>query len=157
MKRVIIVVVLLLMLLAGIAAFLIMSNLVPQVLQPYLHFLPNSVTEPAPEEAPPPAPKTLLQMETLTIPLIRNGRLQGQIGFDLRLEIELSNSTRVNQEMVHLRDAYLKSLHEFLPGHMVGRRTADLQLVKGRLIKVSDKLLGKGVVLRILFDNVFIP
>ncbi|MBF0128869.1 MAG: hypothetical protein HQL33_02635 [Alphaproteobacteria bacterium] len=156
MKRVIVIVVLLLILLLGTGVFLVLSNLVPQTLLPYLTFLPPSMTAPAEEKPPPPVRKTLVQMDPLTVPLIREGKLRGQVAFELQLEVKHSDHERIRQEMARIRDVYLNELADFLPDHMAGRRTPDLILVKARLMRVSDKEFGKGTILRILLDNIFV-
>ncbi len=100
-------------------------------------------------------PPIFVELPALTVPVIRNGNVARYI--ILKMSIEVPDST--SEQMViartpGLRNAYLRDLHGYFSTIPVTQRL-NITPIKKRLAKISQGVLGKGIVKDILITNAF--
>jgi flagellar FliL protein len=142
MKIVIIIVVVLLLLAGGGAAvwFLVLDD-------------PNKTVQ---EEPAMPVDPIFVEMETLSVHVIRGGGVQKYIVLEITLEMrDLEAKALAENKMPKLRDVYNSALNDYftnLPSLKAGVKVSS---IKRRLISHSEKALGKGAVTDVLVQSVF--
>jgi flagellar basal body-associated protein FliL len=124
-----------------------------------LPFLPPSPSAaPVDENAPPKKPKvptTFVELEPLTLPMIREGKIETFLIIQIVLDVRIPDGPPLVQKgMPYLKDRmirYLMALSQLdiRPGIM------DLPFVKSRLMPICDEVLGEGIVQDMLFQHYF--
>ncbi|NKB57864.1 MAG: hypothetical protein GKS00_16190 [Alphaproteobacteria bacterium] len=112
-------------------------------------------TETAEEEAPPADP-VFLAMETLSVHVIRDGGVQKYIVLDITLELrDLPAKALAELKIPKLRDVFINALNEYftnLPSLKAGLKVPH---IKKRLLRHSEKALGKDAVKDVLVLSLF--
>ncbi|MBT5265081.1 MAG: hypothetical protein HOL85_09630 [Rhodospirillaceae bacterium] len=127
--------------------------------------LPVPVLEILGVEPPPPEEKkvvrltpqetALIDLEPLTIPLIRDGEVDRFLIMHILIEVESGpNQELVNKNLLRIIDAVIIYVHAFAaldikPG------LDDRAFLKARLIVKIEEIVGEGVVENLLFQNIF--
>jgi hypothetical protein len=111
-----------------------------------------------PEEAPvaeptPPALPEFVELTPLVLPLIQKGQVTHHITLKVVLEVDAGEKERVLLAIRQLTDAYLSELHGLFALRFVRRQDNALPLLRKRLLAVSEKLLGPGVVGDVLLSE----
>ena len=112
--------------------------------------------DPAAEEAPPPPePAVFVEMEPLTIPVIRGGAVAKYVLLKLSLEVEDAGAQQeVEERMPRLKDAFLRDLHAYFASIPLDS-PLNVRTVKKRLQRVCDRTVGPGVVQEVLLQGAF--
>lgn len=155
MVRLIIILVLVLGIVGGgtYGAAMFIPRMVPPII---LETLGIPVPEPIPED-PNKRPEVtqLIDLEPMTIPLFRDGDVQRFLVIHILIEVEPGeNFERVNTNLVRIMDAYILYIHalnalDIRPG------IDDRKFLKDRLLQKTEEIVGKGVVVDLLFQAVF--
>lgn len=99
-----------------------------------------------PVAAPVPA---YVEFEPLVLPLIQRGQVTQHVTYRIRIEVDRTNEAKVQLAERQLTDAFISELHGLLALRYVREMDDALPFLQDRLLLVSDRLLGKGVVERI--------
>lgn len=125
--------------------------------------LPPMVLEMLGQEVPPeeetveerPAVTVLVDLEPLSIPIFRDGQVDRFLVLHLLIEVRPgADFELINQKKVRIIDAILKYVHalsslEIKPG------INDRGFLKQRLLAKIEEVVGEGIVVELLFQNVF--
>lgn len=110
----------------------------------------------AQEEPAMPVDPIFLEMETLSVHIIRGGGVQKYIVLEITLEMRDPDAKALAEnKMPKLRDVYISALNDYftnLPSLKSGVKVSN---IKRRLITHSEKALGKGAVTDVLLQSVF--
>ncbi len=104
-----------------------------------------AVTAPGPTDVP-----EFVEFEPLVLPLIQ----EGQVTYHVTLKVVVETNARGKEQVLlakrQLTDAYLSELYGLLARRFVRRQANAIPLLRRRLLVVSDRLLGPGVVSDVL-------
>lgn len=107
----------------------------------------------APE--PPPLP-VFVELETLSVHVIRGGGVQKYIVLDLTLEMRDAEAKALAEnKMPKLRDVYIAALNQYFTNLPSLKDGINISHIKQRLKRHSEKALGKDAVKDILVQSVF--
>jgi flagellar basal body-associated protein FliL len=143
MKKVLLLVLVLFMLIGGAVGAMVVFGIGP--------FKPADQAAKVPE---PPKP-VFVDMESISIPIFLVDKQPKQLFMTLRFEVDMDRRKVLQEKMPKVRDLILRDLHGFMPEHMRTRKAADLIVVKQRMMAVTEKILGPGIVRNILISEVF--
>lgn len=87
-------------------------------------------------------PPSYVEMDTLVVPVLKDGVIKNRVDVTVQLEVAQDDVSYVKQQMPIIRDTLLRDLHDFLPKHLNNRSTPDLFALKARLKKASAKVAG---------------
>jgi hypothetical protein len=103
---------------------------------------------------PPPVPGVpdFVDLEPIVLSVIERNRVTGQIGVMLTLELVDGQPAQAIDEEKRLRlmDAFVRELHLIYSARSTAERVVDEDIIKQRLLRSADGVLGKGVVHAIL-------
>ena len=98
---------------------------------------------------------TFISVDPIIIPIFKDDEVVGNIQFAVKLEVGDSDAYRiVTQRQAKLVDAYLRDLYVYIPRYLMRAAQVDLVVVKERLVVLTDKIMGAGVVERVLIAGV---
>ena len=104
------------------------------------------------EPAPPALPE-FVEFDPLVLPLIQDGQVTHHITLQVVIEVVAGEKERVLLVKRQLTDAYLSELYGLLALRFVRRQANALPLLRRRLLAVSERLLGPGVVVGVLLSE----
>ena len=93
-----------------------------------------------------PEPPTFVELTPLVLPLIQQGQVTQHITYKIVLEVERRDESQVYLAQRQLTDAYIRELHGLLALRYVRDMSDPLPFMEQRLLRVSERLLGRGVV-----------
>ena len=94
-----------------------------------------------------PEPHFIAVEPVLTISLIQESEVTHHVTMQVTLLLnDKYDAGMTNQNMARLRDAFLTELHSLFALRLVRTAGFESDLVKQRLLKVCDRLLGEGIV-----------
>ena len=94
-----------------------------------------------------PEPHYIPMEPLLTISLIQESEVTHHVTMQVTLMInDQFDAGMTNQNMARLRDAFLTELHSLFALRLVRTAGFESALVKDRLMKICDRLLGEGIV-----------
>jgi hypothetical protein len=103
---------------------------------------------------PPPVPGVpdFVDLEPIVLPVIERNRVTRQVGVMLTLELFNGRPAQSIDEEKRLRliDAFVRELHLIYSARSSGDRVVDEGVIKQRLLRTADTVLGKGVVHAVL-------
>ena len=103
---------------------------------------------------PPPVPGVpdFVDLDPIVLPVIERDRVTRQIGIMLTLELADGQSEKNidGEKRLRLMDAFVRELHLIYSARSTGERIVDEAVIKQRLLRSADGVLGKGVVHAIL-------
>ncbi|MBM3572237.1 MAG: flagellar basal body-associated FliL family protein [Alphaproteobacteria bacterium] len=100
-------------------------------------------------------PTALFDMEPFTIPLIEDHQVRRFLIVHVALEVTKGEGeTVVKGRLPYLRDAYIRYLLA-LASLDISPGIKDLEFLRGRLLEVSHRAVGPGLVKNVLFEHVF--
>ena len=103
---------------------------------------------------PPPVADVpdFVDLEPIVLPVIERNRVTRQVGVMLTLELFYGRPAQSIDEEKRLRliDAFVRELHLIYSARSSGDRVVDEGVIKQRLLRTADTVLGKGVVHAIL-------
>lgn len=99
---------------------------------------------------------TFIPLEPFTIPLIRNDSFDRFLIYELTLVVpdDGTSGATVRVQEPRLRDAFRTYIHS-LAAIDIEQGVSNLEFLRGRLLKISDEVVGKGVIRDILFVHAF--
>ncbi len=96
------------------------------------------------------------RMPPYNIPIIRTGQVIGQATVSVTLETKnIGNKEKILENRTRLQGAFLRDLHALASLDNGSGRAINAGTVKTRLQRVSDRVLGAGVITDILIENVY--
>ena len=96
------------------------------------------------------------QLQPFNISVIRDGRVTRIITLVVNLETRGdANKTKIIADRYYLQDAFLRDMHGFASYQRADGQSIDPQMVKTRLLVISDRILGKNVVENVLVQSIF--
>ena len=100
-----------------------------------------------------------LDIDSLSVPVIRDGRVQKYVLLRLTLEMKDAKAKNIAKDAMPLvKDTFLNDLHGYFadqPPSENGVDGIDVRVVKARLMRVSDRLFGPGMVVNVLIQGAF--
>jgi len=97
-----------------------------------------------------------LSLTPLLLSVIRHNEVTKLVTLMVTLElVQPDIKPKVEQMMPVLRDAYITDLQKVLSLGIYDHRTVDLVVIKKRLLTVSQKVLGEGMINDVLILNAF--
>jgi len=109
-------------------------------------------------DPPPPIPikrPAFVPLEPFSVYVKPEGQPVREVTVIFHLEVPPDNVPKVNENMHLLRDRYVGELLKGPPLEVPARFTAkDLYVLRDRLQKPTDEVLGKGVVTQVLLLNI---
>lgn len=97
---------------------------------------------------------SFMDMDTLVIPVLGTGKSRS-FYLDIRIELASRDRSEAALQKVRLHDAFLRDMFVFLPQHLKQRPTVDLNAVKGRLLILSQQILGVELVRDVLIQAAY--
>ena len=96
-----------------------------------------------------------IQLDPLSVPLIKDNEVIGNIQLAVSLEAESSEDARlISRAKPRLSDAFLRDLYQHVPRYLRREPQIDIAVIKKRLKVVADRVLGEGVVKEVLVQGV---
>ncbi len=99
-------------------------------------------------------PKTdpqFVKLERMTLPLVKNNKVLGQMVIDFSLEVDgTDNKMIVIRNLPEIRDAMLRHYSDMPLGKTDSPRSVDYPRLKKTLKKISNKLLHDPLVTRVM-------
>jgi len=113
----------------------------------------------APQVEEPVAPERtdplFFELEPMLVPVIYDGQLQRNIFIAFRLQVAHGQQEKARFHMSQLHDVYLRALYDLIPKQLETRQTLDLRRLKKRLMVITERVVGPGVIEDILIVSVF--
>lgn len=107
--------------------------------------------------APPPAAeKRFVKLAPMALPVVGNRRVEQIVGLVVALELaEPKNAGLVEENGLKLTDAFITDLYGALEPSRLGQGgLVDIDQVKGKLVRASNRVLGEGIVKEVLVQMV---
>ncbi|MFQ6018350.1 MAG: flagellar basal body-associated protein FliL [Kiloniellaceae bacterium] len=99
--------------------------------------------------------KRFIELEPIVLPIIRQGRVILHVTLVPVVELlKPMTLQEVRRTTPILRDAFLTELHAIFALRYVQERGFDLPIVKKRLTRASERVLGPGKVRMVLIQNI---
>lgn len=111
----------------------------------WLFLLRGDETEEIAEPVAQPVP-TYIEFEPLVLPLIQRGQVTQHVTYQIKIEVDRTNEQEVYLAERRLTDAFISELHGLLALRYVREMDNALPFLQGRLLLVSERVLGPGVV-----------
>lgn len=100
------------------------------------------------------ATTTTVKIKPFTIPMFQGERIAGSIQVQFELEIPIGKEEEIETKMLRLEDAYLRDLYVFMPRLLRNAETLDINKLKRRLMRITEKVVGPDLVEDILIQSV---
>lgn len=122
----------------------------------YYYFILLPEQEAMAEPAPPPPPDTrFVELQSLRIPVMRNGAVTNYVSLDISLEtIGPDNESTARSLLPRVRNAFLTDLLGYFAAVPV-EDSIMVKPIKRRLLILCNRVLGQGVVNDVLIQNAF--
>ncbi len=112
--------------------------------------------EKAAAEAPPPPEPILLTLDTISVPVIREGRIAKYVMLQLSLEMEDEEAKAVAEEqMPRLKDALFRTIYDYFANQAPGQQGINMNQIASRLKRASDRAIGPGRVKKVLIQGAY--
>lgn len=96
------------------------------------------------------------QLPPMNVPIIHGNRVERILTVAVTVEAKGDgNKKKIIAERYHLQDAFLRDLHGIASLRRADGKIIDPRVVKARLMRISERLLGQGVVADIFIQNIF--
>tara|TARA_B100000902_G_scaffold124917_1_gene124713 strand:- start:53 stop:499 length:447 start_codon:yes stop_codon:yes gene_type:complete len=107
------------------------------------------------EEVAPINPPLTIKMDKLSIPIFADDRIAATILIELKLEaLGAENQVRITKQLPRLTDAFFKDLYVFVP-QLIRRNTKlTTSILATRMQKIAKKVLGEGVLHKVIILKV---
>ncbi len=112
--------------------------------------------ESAAEKAPiaKSADSLFVDLESITIAVIRNRRIQKHLVLQVTLEVPDEESrAAVSHALPRVKDAFIKDLYDYYAIQQQGREGINVEAIKKRLKRTADEALGPGKVRAVLIQG----
>ncbi|OHC75916.1 MAG: hypothetical protein A3G18_01830 [Rhodospirillales bacterium RIFCSPLOWO2_12_FULL_58_28] len=119
----------------------------------WLKIGPFAVQEEVVEQAP-PEPPVFIDIDPLTIPVFQGDKVAVTFQVQIKLEtVGAANDAVIRRQIPRISDAFLRELYSFIPVHLKKNEQLDFEAIRQRLLRVSDKVAGKGVITNVLIQS----
>ena len=98
-------------------------------------------------------PTHFISLDPLVIPIIQGDTVAATIKLELKINTKLKFKNKIHKELTRLKDAYVRDLHSFFPRLMSDQTDLDVNALKKRLMKISNRVLGAGVIISVEIDS----
>jgi hypothetical protein len=88
----------------------------------------------------------ILPLDPMAIPVIENHEIAKQVNLEVKLLVERSKGPAISAVSPKLYSAVLEDLIVFMPIHLRDREEVDKEALKRRIMIVSERTIGKGLV-----------
>ena len=117
------------------------------------YFLLREAPEAAAEVMPEAPDRVFVDLDPMVLSVMRDEQAVRHLTFMIILEVEdLGKRNRVLNATLPLRDAYRHELHSMFSRRIMQNRGDAMPIASKRLMSVSEKILGRGVVDRVLIN-----
>jgi flagellar basal body-associated protein FliL len=100
---------------------------------------------------------SFLELQPLTIPVVRESAVERMLRVSLTLELAGAEASgRATDALPRLTDAFVVELYGLLGRRQMAERQYDTGIIKRRLQAVSDRVLGPGTVTNVLVQGLAI-
>lgn len=107
-------------------------------------------------EAPPPEAVAFLEMDSLNVPVIKNGVIQRYVLLRVTLDMRDAEArTLAIAAMPKLRDRFINDLYGYFENLPASEKGVNIKTIKRRMLRTSNGVLGADVVRDILILGVF--
>ena len=97
-----------------------------------------------------------IKMDSLTIPVIRGGRVEKYVLIKVTLEMVDSSAKRLAERSFRrLRDSFYRALHEYFGFQRAGTKGINVRVVKARLMRAGARAIGKNKIKAVLIQGAF--
>ena len=121
----------------------------------YLHFGAADAVAEVEKPVEPPKPGTFVDLDTISLPVFRDGRVRRLIGLAITIEVAAGEDPRVVTGVLpRIEDAYISELTMLLGLAWPDDASLDLEIAKRRLLDRTRKVAGDAAVTRVLFRSV---
>ena len=122
----------------------------------YWFVLRVAAEEPAEPEPPPPPPDPeLVQLDSITIPVIRQGAVQKYVLLKVTLQLADQDGKELAlQVMPRIKDETYRALHAYFAAAPLDRPISIVAL-KNRLKKVAVRNIGSGPLVDVLIEGIY--
>lgn len=94
-------------------------------------------------------------LDPITLPAIRADGVGRLVGFRIVLELAPGRGApEISPRRPRLEDAVVTELASLLAVDWPGGKAIDLDIAKARLLRESDRVLGPGLVVEVLFEQI---
>ncbi len=100
------------------------------------------------------ATTTTIAIKPFSIPMFQGERIAGNIQVQFELEVPLGKEEEINSKMLRLEDAYLRDLYVFMPRLLRNAEKLDINKLKRRLMRITEKVVGPDIVEDVLIQSV---
>jgi flagellar basal body-associated protein FliL len=100
------------------------------------------------------ATTTTVSIKPFTIPMFQGERVAGSIQVQFELEVPIGKEEEITSKMVRLEDAYLRDLYVFMPRLLRNAEKLDINKLKRRLMRITEKVVGPDLVEDVLIQSV---
>ncbi|MFL2782851.1 MAG: hypothetical protein ACJZ9G_11590 [Rhodospirillales bacterium] len=94
-----------------------------------------------------------INLDPLVISIIQGETVAATIKLELEIITKLQFKNKIQREITRLKDAYVRDLHSFFPRLMSDQTDLDINALKKRLMKISNRVLGPGVITNIEINS----
>ena len=95
------------------------------------------------------------QLQPFNVPVIRNGKLAQMVSVAVIVEVRgVINQGLLMEKRQRLRDAFLRDIHGVASLQRADGRVMDSYVLKTRLMMVSERVLGPGIIDDILVNGI---
>ena len=99
------------------------------------------------------APGIFVSMRTMTVPVIRDGRIKGRLSLNIVIEVAPGEDhSPVMVTMRRIEDAFTVELHTLLGQKWPNDATVDLEVARQRLLERARRIAGREVVAGLYFQ-----
>jgi flagellar basal body-associated protein FliL len=95
-----------------------------------------------------------VDLESITIAVIRNRRIEKHVVLQLSLEVPDEESrSAVSHALPRVKDAFIKDLYDYYAVQPPGREGINVEAIKKRLKRTADEVMGPGKVRAVLIQG----
>ena len=87
-----------------------------------------------------------INLDPLVISIIQGESVAATIKLEVKIITKLQFKNKIQRERTRLKDAYVRDLHSFFPRLMSDQTDLDVNALKNRLMKISNRVMGQGVI-----------
>lgn len=98
------------------------------------------------EEQAEPAGPTYVDFGLLIVPVIQDREIKSQAELILRLDVAVGKTELVAHNLPRLQQAFLQDMMSFLPGHLRDGARLNQEIIRQKLLRSSENVLGAGLV-----------
>jgi flagellar basal body-associated protein FliL len=95
-----------------------------------------------------------VDLESLTVAVIRNSRVEKHVVLQVSLEVpDEATRANVSKALPRLKDAFIKDLYDYYAVRTPGSDGINVEGIKKRLKRTSDLIMGDGVIRAVLIQG----